>query len=163
MLMKEKLFKGKYDCFVSPPYSFADLTVAEAPYILTDTYKPNMGSVLTVYQPYPAGSEGRTLLYMGDREKFATSLSGQLEKLIPGFMNSIDEIVLTRWGHALAVVGPKYYDRLAKLQALQTDNSYSLAHSSMYGWPAAESAIRAGKTAAERAKKLAANPGTVVK
>lgn len=163
MLMKEKLFKGKYDSFVSPPFSFADLIVAETPYLMTNSYEPEMGSVLTIYQPYPGGSEGRTLLLEGNREKFASSLSNQLDTLVPGFGKSVDEIVLTRWGHAMAVVGPKYFDRLAKLQSMQTDAAYTLAHSSIYGCPNAESAIRAGKTAALRAMKLAANPGKVVK
>ena len=163
MLMKEKLFKGKYDCFVGQPYTFADITVAETPYMMTNTYKPEMGSVLTVYQPYPVGTDGRSLLYVGDREKFAESLSGQLEKLVPGFMNSIEEIVLTRWGHAFPIVGPNYFDRLAKIETMQGDGAFTLAHSSIFGWPAAESAIRGGRAAAERAKKSAAAPGVVVK
>jgi protoporphyrinogen oxidase len=154
LLMKEKLFKGKYDCFVGSANTFADLTVAEAPYILTNTYKPSMGSVLTVYQPYAWGTDGRSLLFAGDREQFASSIADQVEKLVPGFMKSIEEICLTRWGHALAIVGPNYFSHLAKIHAAQADASFTLAHSSIFGWPAAESAIRAGKTAAARALKL---------
>lgn len=162
MLMKEKLFKGSYDCFVPEPYSFADITVAETPYMKTNSYKPEMGSVLTIYQPYPYGTMGRPMLLMGNREEFAESLTKQMEQLIPGFFKSIDEVVLTRWGHALAIVGPQYFGRLAKLQAAQKSDSYTLAHSSMAGWPAVESAIRAGTNAAAKARKLAANPGFVV-
>lgn len=161
MLMKEKLFNGKYDCFVSPPFSFADITVAETPYMMTNSYKPEMGSVLTVYQPYANGPEGRAQLLMGDRQAFAESITKQMEKLVPGFFKGIDEVILTRWGHALAVVGPGYFSRLAKIQGKQA-SSYSLAHSSIWGWPAAESAIRGGKTAAERAMKIAATPGFIV-
>ena len=162
LLMKEKLFKGAYDCFLPAPFTFADITVAETPYIKTNTYKPEMGSVLTVYQPYPNGAEGRTLMLIGDRQKFADSITQQADKLIPGFFNAIDEVQLTRWGHALAIVGPSYFAKLAKLQASQSGDAYSLAHSSIFGWPAAESAIRAGQTAAARAKKVAANPGIIV-
>lgn len=162
LLMKEKLFKGKYDCFVGAPFSFADITVAETPYMMSNSYKPEMGSVLTVYQPYVNGAEGRALLLMGDREKIAESIVPQIEKLVPGFLKGIDEVVLTRWGHALAVVGPSYFAKLAKLQALQTGTRYTLAHSSVMGWPAAESAIKGGKNAAERAMKIAANPGMIV-
>ncbi len=159
LLMKEKLFDGKYDCFAASPYSFADITVAETPYMLTDTYKRDMGSVLTVYQPYPAGSEGRTLLLVGDRERFADSITGQVEKLVPGFMNAVEEVVLTRWGHALALAGPNHFANLAKLHKYQGQGSFTLAHSSIYGWPCVESAIQAGKSAASRAKNAATKPG----
>lgn len=148
--MKEKLFKGTYDCFAGPPFSFADITVAETPYIKTNTYNPSMGSVLTIYQPYAAGSEGRMVLMQGDGPKIASSIVTQLEKLIPGALKQIDEVTLTRWGHALAIIGPGYFSRLSKLQNLP-DAPYSLAHSSVWGWPAVESAIRGGRIAAERA------------
>jgi protoporphyrinogen oxidase len=154
-LLKEKLFRGEFDNFVSPPFSFADLSVAETPYMLTHSLKPEMGSVLTIYQPYPSGSEGRTLLLEGDREKFASSLAGQLEKLVPGVGKSIDEIVLSRWGHAQAVVGPGYYSRLAKMQSMQTGGACSLAHSACFGRPGIDSAITAGQTAAQRALRSA--------
>lgn len=162
VLMKEKLFKGKYDCFVGQPYSFADITVAETPYMMTNSYKPEMGSVLTIYQPYPNGAEGRALLLMADREKFADSFVQQMGKLVPDFSKGVDEVILSRWGHAFAIVGPNYFANLAKIHAAQTHDHYTLAHSTIFGWPAAESAIRAGVTAADRAKKLAANPGMIV-
>ena len=148
--MKEKLFKGTYDCFAGPPYTFADITVAETPYIKTNTYNPSMGSVLTIYQPYSAGTEGRMILMQGDGPKLAASLTSQIDKLVPGAMKQIEEVTLTRWGHALAIIGPGYFSRLANLQNLP-DAPYSLAHSSVWGWPAVESAIRGGKLAAQRA------------
>ena len=163
MLMKHKLFKGTYDCFVGTPYTFADITVAETPYMKTNTYKPEMGSVLTVYQPYANGIEGRAMFMMPDnRAEMASAVVKQMEKLVPGFLGAIDEVVMTRWGHALAIAGPGHYARLAKIQALQASNAYSLCHSSYYGWPAIECAITAGVESAARAKKLAANPGIIV-
>lgn len=147
--MKEKLFNGSYDCFAGPPYSFADITVAETPYMKTNTYNPSMGSVLTIYQPYSAGSEGRMILMQGDAPKIASSITTQLDKLIPGALKQIEEVTLTRWGHALAIIGPGYFARLAGLQNLP-DAPYSLAHSSVWGWPAVESAIRGGRLSAQR-------------
>jgi hypothetical protein len=161
--MKQKLFNGKYDCFVGSPYTFADITIAETPYMKTNTYKPEMGSVLTVYQPYPNGTDGRVLFMSDNRDEMASSVVKQLETLVPGFLAAVDEVVLTRWGHALAIAGPGHYSRLAKIQALQASNAYSLCHSSIYGWPAIECAITAGVTSAGRAKKLAARPGIIVR
>lgn len=162
LLMKKKLFNGHYDCFVGDPFTLADITVAETPYMKTNTYKPEMGSVLTVYQPYSNGVEGRMLFMADNREETASNVVKQVEKLVPGFLSAIDEVVLTRWGHALAIIGPNYFSRLANIHKLQASNAYSLCHSSLYGWPAVECAITAGTTCAGRAKKLAANPGFVV-
>lgn len=161
LCMKEKVFKGSYDCFAGPPYSFADITVAETPYIKTNTYNPSMGSVLTLYQPYSAGTEGRMILMQGDGPKIASSLTTQIEKLIPGALKQIEEVTLTRWGHALAIIGPGYFSRLAKLQKLP-DAPYSLAHSSVWGWPAVESAIHGGRTAAQRALSKPKNVSMIV-
>jgi phytoene dehydrogenase-like protein len=162
-LMKEKLFKGKYDNFVGPPLSFADLTVAETPYMALNSYKPEMGSVLTVYQPYPGGSEGRSVLLEGNREKIAAGLIDQLQSLVPGLKKSVDQIVLSRWGHALAVVSPGYFSRLAKLHELTAGGACSLAHSATIGRQNSESAVSAGRQAAASARKSAAKPGAVVK
>lgn len=162
ILMPRKLFDGKYDCFTGAPFSFADITVAETPYMLSQSYKPEMGSVLTIYQPYPAGSEGRPLLMIGDREMFASKIVGELDKLQADLSGGIEEVVLSRWGHALALTGPGYFAGLARLQKLQEGDSYSLAHSNIYGWPAAETAITAGRDAAVKAKKLAARPSFLI-
>ncbi len=151
-LMKKKLFNESYDCFVGAPYTFADITVAETPYTATGSYTASMGSVLTVYQPYPAGSEGRALLMTGDRQQFARQLAGELEKLIEGFEKDLDEMVLTRWGHALAILGPGYYTRLKKIQPFQ--ERFSLAHSSIAGGPTIEAALRGGTLSAQNALKI---------
>jgi hypothetical protein len=50
----------------------------------------------------------------------------------------------------MAITGPDYFKRMKKVLAGQT-NSYSFAHSSYHGLPAAESAIVGGITAANRA------------
>lgn len=159
--MKEKLFKGPYDCFAGTPYTFSDITVAETPYMKTDSYEPNMGSVLTVYQPYSAGTEGRMLLFQGDKVKLASSTTDQIEKLVPGALKVIDEVVLSRWGHALAIINPGYFNKLAKYQNL-SNVPYSFAHSSIWGWPAAESAIRGGLLCAKRALKESAGISILV-
>lgn len=150
-LTKKKLFNGAYDSYVGQPFTFADLIVAETPYMAVGEYKPSMGSVLTVYQPYPAGSAGRSLLMAGDRENFAREISSQLETLVTGLCSELDEMVLTRWGHALAIVAPGYFSRLQKIKPLQ--ERFSLAHSTITGGPSVNAAIRGGELAAKNALK----------
>lgn len=150
-LMRKQVFPGSYNNFVAAPYSFADIVVAETPYLMAGEYKPASGSVLTVYQPYPAGSEGRGLLFAGDRMKFAEQMSGELKKFVPQLEDQLEEMVLTRWGHALAIVSPGYFGRVQKIQAVQ--ERFGLAHSSISGGPTIESAIRGGLSAAKNALK----------
>jgi len=151
ILMRKKKFNGAYDNFVAPPFSFADVVVAETPYMEQHKYNPDtMGSVLTMYQPYAPSSEGRSVLQQGDRSTLSASLVNQMVKLIGPIEKDIETVVLSRWGHALAVTKPGFYARISKFN--RTANSgYTLAHSSTQGIPCAESAIAAARLAANRA------------
>lgn len=151
ILMRKKKFSGAYDNFVAPPFSFSDIVVAETPYVEQHKYNgESMGSVLTLYQPYVPSSEGRSVLMQGDRTAFASSLVSQLVQLIGPIEKDIDTIVLSRWGHAMAVTRPGFYSKISKLN--RTANSgYTLAHCSTQGIPCAESAIAAARLAANRA------------
>ncbi len=151
--MRKKVFSGAYDNWVGSPFTFADVIIAETPYIATQTYKPEMGSVLTVYQPYSNLSAGRGLLLQGDREAFATSLVAQLSKFVAQFERNLEEVVLTRWGHAMAIARPGLFAKLAEIQAMDT-GPVTLAHNSMSGLPSVESAISAARFAADKALKL---------
>src|SRR4030095_5117333 len=151
--MRKKVFNGAYDNWVGSPFTFSDVIVADTPYMATRTYKPEMASVLTVYQPYSNHSPGRALLLQGDRDAFATSLVTQLSKLVPQFEANLDEVVLTRWGHAMAIARPGMFAKLTQIQAGDT-GPITLAHNSMAGLPSAESAISAAKFAADRALRV---------
>ncbi len=150
ILMPKKKFYGAYDNWVTPPYTFADITVAETPYIEQNKYTPEMGSVLTVYQPYAPSSEGRPVLLQGDRNSLANSIVSQLVKLIGPIEKEIDTVVLTRWGHAMAVNSPGFFSKISEFNRT-TDSGYTLAHCSTQGIPCAESAIAAARLAANRA------------
>jgi hypothetical protein len=149
VMLKERLFKGPYDNFTTAPYPFADITVAETPYVKNGTYKAEMGQILTVYQPFAPGTAGRSLLLEGDRTKLAANILEPLNKLVP-MAGKIDQVVLSRWGHAIAVPYPQYYNRINQVLA-NTGDSYSLAHSSLYGMQCLEAAVQAGTKAAQRA------------
>lgn len=157
LILKKRIFNGAYDNWVAPPFLFADITIAETPYMVSGKYKPEMGSVLTIYQPYPPASEGRPLLLAGDRQSLAKSTVQQMKKLLPDIEPQIEKIVLSRWGHAMAVTGPGYFGKMSKVSRAQTGN-YSLAHCSTQGLPCAESAVQAARYAADRALKRRA-PG----
>ncbi|HEY9730622.1 MAG TPA: FAD-dependent oxidoreductase [Drouetiella sp.] len=150
LLMRKKKFSGAYDNFVSPPFSFSDIVVAETPYIEQHKYDAaSMGSVLTMYQPYVPSSEGRSVLMQGDRAALASSLVGQLGQLIGPIEKDIESVVLSRWGHAMAVTRPGFYSKISKLNRT-ADSGYTLAHCSTQGIPCAESAIAAARLAANR-------------
>lgn len=153
-ILQKKIFNGSFDNWLPSKFSFPDITNANTVYDLNGHYKKEMGQVLTVYQPYLAGSEGRSLLLEGDRDKFSRQLRQQLSSVLGSdFESSLETIQLTRWGHAMAITGPDYFMRMKKLLVGQT-NSYSFAHSSYHGLPAAESAIVGGRVAAQRALKI---------
>lgn len=154
-LLDKRIFTGAYDNWLGSPYTIADITLADTPYVRSGSHRPQMGSVLTIYQPWEPGSAGRSLLMIGDRQKFAKSIRDQLAPLISQLDNHLEEIVLSRWGHAMPVAGPGYYARLLKICDAQTGN-LTLAHSSTQGMPSAEAAIRAGRFAAQRAKAASA-------
>ena len=43
ILMPKKIFSGAYDNWVTPPFTFADISIAETPYIQQRSYKPGNG------------------------------------------------------------------------------------------------------------------------
>lgn len=153
-VLSKNVFNSSFDNWLPSKYSFPDITTANTPYDMSGHYKKEMGQVLTVYQPYGAGSEGRSLLLEGDRDKFSNQLRKQLVSLLgKEFDAALETVQLTRWGHAMAITSPDYFKKMKKLHAGQT-NSYSFAHSSYHGLPAAESAMLGGRVAAERALKI---------
>lgn len=153
-ILSKKVFNSSFDNWLPAKYSFPDITIANTVYDLNGHYKKEMGQVLTVYQPYAAGSEGRSLLLEGSRDKFSLQLRKQLAGILgKEFDAALETVQLSRWGHAMAVTGPDYFKRMKKVLSGQT-NSFSYAHSSYHGLPAAESAIRGGRVAAQRALKM---------
>lgn len=149
-LLKRKVFSGALSNWVSRPFSFADIMIAEAPYEKAGKYQADMGSVLTVYQPYAPASEGRTLLLEGNREKLADQIVCQVSELAEPLEGILQQVVLTRWGHAIAVPNLGYFERISNLAA-NSVRQYSLAHNSTYGLPSVVSAINAGYRAAQKA------------
>jgi hypothetical protein len=150
-ILSKRVFSGSFDNWLPSKYSFPDITIANTVYDKNGHYKKEMGQVLTIYSPFSAGSEGRSLLLQGDKERFSLDLRKQLVGFLgQEFENSLEKVQLSRWGHAMAITGPDYFKRMKKVLAGQT-NSYSFAHSSYHGLPAAESAIVGGITAANRA------------
>ncbi len=151
LLMKKEVFKGPYDSLVSDPFTFTDIVKAEKPYqMMKGAYKESMGSVLTIYQPYEPGSIGRPALLKGDRDAFASSIVSQMHGLVGDIDRHVEEIVLSRWGHAMVVPLCGFFQQMTKLNAT-ISGAYTLAHCSSQGLPCAENAIGAAKLAATKA------------
>lgn len=146
LLMPKKIFKGAYNNWVANPFTLTNIVIADTPY----DRRKNEGSVLTVYQPWAPGSAGRSLLLRGDRDALSRGLLDQLSALVAHLDGNVEKIVLTRWGHAMPVPSPGYYEKLSKI-AKAYDGPYSFAYGATQGMPSAEASIRAGKFAANRA------------
>lgn len=153
LLLRQQVLNSGYTHFLQPPFSFSELAVVETPYKLTGNYHKGMGSALTVYQPYEPASKGRDLLLAGDRDLFSSSIISQLGEITEHLSENLEQIVLTRWGHALVVPTPGHFAKLKAL-AQNTSPSYTLAHSSTQGLPCVESALAAARKAADRAMRI---------
>jgi protoporphyrinogen oxidase len=148
LLLKNKVLDANYAHFAPPPYSFSKL--AWAPNPSHAAHKSSAGCLLTVLQPYEPASPGRALLLAGNREAFAASIIKELAPLTDGLLKNLEQIILSRWGHAMAVPSVGYFAKLNKLCESVSPN-YSLAHSSARGLPRIESAVAAAKSASNRA------------
>lgn len=153
LLLKKSIFPDGFAHFVPQPFSFSEMAAVETPYKFKGRYSPNMGAALTVLQPYEPGTNGRGLLLAGDRESFSYEIVKQIKQLNEHLEQNLERIVLTRWGHALAVPEPNYFSKLNRIQE-KTSSSYSLAHSSAKGLPRLESAVAAAHQAVNRALKI---------
>lgn len=150
--LRKKVFDGAYDNWVDSPFSFTDLITAETPYEASGSYKPTMGQVVTLYQPYEPSSGGRPSLLNGNRQEISNTLVDQLSRLVEHFQGNLEQVVLTRWGHAMVVAAPGNLNRLNRIHNSDT-GPLTLAHCSMEGLPSAESAISAAAKASKRAKQ----------
>ena len=151
-LLKNPVMSGCASNFMGGGLAIKEAFLAEAPYQQLGEYSRKMGSVLTLYQPYAPGSEGRTVLLDGNREKLARSVAEAMEPLTVDLKNQLNGIVLTRWGHAMATPTASYFQKMTALSASLTGvNSFSLAHCSTQGMPSAESAVAAAKASVDKA------------
>jgi protoporphyrinogen oxidase len=158
-LLRTPVFQGSFSSWCASPMAFTNIVIAETPYKQIGQYSRSMGSVLTVYQPYVPGSQGRSLLLEGDKDQFGRDLTKELEQLADKLPEVLEEIVFSRWGHAMVATNVGYFKRMTNLAAAQGP-SFSLAHNSSQGMPTAESAVKAARLAADNAvgKKQSCSP-----
>jgi protoporphyrinogen oxidase len=155
-LLKKPVFPGSFSNWCASPQTFTNVVIAETAYKQIGQYSRSMGSVLTVYQPYVPGSAGRTLLIEGDKDQFGRDLTKELAQLADGLPEALEEIVFSRWGHAMVATNAGCFKRLTNLAAAQGP-AFSLAHCSSQGMP---TAVRAARLAADNAigKKQSLSP-----
>ncbi len=159
LLLDKALDTGTFDNFVSADGAFSDMTVAQMPYQLNNQYNSSMGSVLTIYKPWAPGTEGRALLLDGNKSALMAPILKQLTQITGKSTEQLGltQIVLARWGHAIAVPLPRYYQKLCRIYETNQNSRYSLAHSSLYGVQCLESALEAGYDASKKATQSKLN------
>jgi len=128
--------------------------IAETAYKKRGKYTLDMGQVLTIYQPFAPGSEGRPLMLEGDRAKISSEMINQLSTISDKLEASLDSIVLSALGTRDACFQSRYYTRMNKV-AFISSPSLSACHTTVFrGLPCAESAVSAARKAANRALKI---------
>lgn len=150
-LLDRPIFEEAATNWLAMQNGICDLVIAERAYKNGKSPDNGRGSVLTLLHPFEPGSAGRSLLLRGDRQKFADNTCEQMSQLIEGLQKHLQEVVLTRWGHAMVLPAPNHFARLRKIIAAY-DGPYTFAHNSTQGLPSTQSAIRAAKFASNRAK-----------
>lgn len=146
--MPKKVLQSPYQSFADEPYPFGQMVMAEAPYIAANKYKPEMGSVLTIYHPFSHGPSGRAKLLAANKEQLAEALIPQLCKLLEPIDKQVEEVVFTRWGHSGIVPRPGVSSTLHQIK--QESNWMTFAHSTASGGASLEGAIASGRMAANR-------------
>lgn len=149
------VYDGAFSSWYGSPISFSNILNSTEPDRSAGERSKDMRQVLTVYQPYVPGSEGRSLLQEGDRTKFSRGILEQMTPISAQLAASLESIALSRWGHAMPVMSTGYFARMARLISLKHP-SFSLCHSSSQGAQCAESAVLAARLAVDEALKIKA-------
>lgn len=159
LLLSNTLEVDTFDNFVSASGAFSDMTFAQLPYQLNNQYQGSMGSVLTVYKPWSPGTEGRALLLDGNKSALMSPVLKQLTQIMGKSMTQLglSQIVMARWGHAIAVPTPHYFQKIGRIYETNQNQRYSLAHSSLFGVQCLESALEGGYDAAKKATQSKLN------
>ncbi|MBX9724190.1 MAG: FAD-dependent oxidoreductase, partial [Candidatus Obscuribacterales bacterium] len=151
--MPKKVLQYPYLSYADEPYPFCQMIMAEAPYQLSGRYKPEMGSVLSVYHPYEFGPVGRSKVLMLNRDDFASNMVADLSRLFEPLQNNLEQIEITRWGHAIIVPKPGLSEVLNKANQVTTD-WMTFAHSSASGGQSLSGALGAARNAASRCLEI---------
>ncbi len=146
--LNKKVFKNPFQSYADASYPFGQMVLAELPYELSGRYRPEMGSVLTVYIPYCTGAAGRVRLLTEERARLAESLVSNMNKLVDGFDGALEHIVLTRWGHAFPIARPGVAQQIAQIKDIKLD-WMTFAHSTATGSQSFEGAVQAARRAAD--------------
>ncbi len=151
LCLSKQVFNKSYDNWMPSQYEFRDFTIAETPYEILNTYEAKMGSVMTVYKPFENGAIGRSMLLAGDRFALISAIIANLQNIFGNsFEDNIEQVVLSRFGHAMAIAVPGYLKKISIINQHNID-SLSFAHCSLGGLPCVQSAVTAANNACNRA------------
>jgi protoporphyrinogen oxidase len=97
----------------------------------------NKGEIITCYAPYEKPVMGRCRMIFDSKEQIAMRIVKAFEKILPGSVKHLEEVYLTRWGHALIINEPYMYTKW--LPSIEKNiGSIYLCHSDGQGLPALE-------------------------
>ena len=144
-----------YDNWVHDPgYFFTDLIVADWAGQADPKSAPlDRPNVLTVYCPL-VGSGWRTELAELPFADLERRVLGDLEKLFPGFRETVTELDLYRWGHAMLASEKGFVFGAPRVGAQAPTGRISYACTDVDGLPAFENAVASGIRAATEAAAL---------
>lgn len=96
--------------------------------------------IITCFAPYMQPVMGRCHMMMEEKEKIAESVVMTFEKLCPGSREHLEEVYLTRWGHAIIINQTHMFTKWLPRVEKKIGSIY-LAHSDGQCLPAVETAV----------------------
>ncbi|MBI4055322.1 MAG: FAD-dependent oxidoreductase [Elusimicrobia bacterium] len=115
------------------------------------TSKRRGPQVALAYMPMGSEAARRRLLQTGDAE-LKTALLRDLEKVIPGSSQKVEEVRIMRWGHAEPIPYPGYLSRVRPRVAQPWGRIFFAGEATQI--PAMEGAILSGHRASQEARRF---------
>jgi len=95
------------------------------------------GQIITCFAAYKKPVMGRCHMLLESREHVAERIVKAFEKILPGTTKYLEEVYLTRWGHAIIINRPYMYTKWLPVIEKKIGSIY-LSHSDGQGLPAME-------------------------
>jgi len=96
--------------------------------------------IITCFAPFKDPVMGRCQMMLASKEYIAGRIVNAFEKILPGSTKYLEEVYLTRWGHAIIINRPYMYTRWLPAIKKNTGSIY-LSHSDGQGLPAMENSL----------------------
>ena len=102
--------------------------------------KKEKSQIITCFAPYKNPVMGRCHMMLDSKEHIAGRIVNAFEKILPGSTKYLEEVYLTRWGHAIIINRPYMYTKWLPAIKKKIGSIY-LSHSDGQGLPALENSL----------------------